>query len=329
MRQEAEWYGRSDYAQWLFGADGIARDRMRVRRGLGVIRSHPLWYSGVMLRRGISFFRFSQVPVIASEAPVSHPLNTNDVRPVWSFAPTELLGGVSPGAQASSATGQTAKLLSDNTKYGPQLTSPEIIVAKQSDYLLRLPLKLEDGRVSVKITNVPGTRELSSAEIDLVEGVSSQNQPLQTLEIPFVTGDLTQIRVVVANNAPASARSIVELHRFELFDLGQSSQTWMHYPRLILRGCQRLFITAIIVPFAVLGIFLLIRSRNWLALLLLLIVPAYYMLIQSALHTERRYVLVIQYFFLILATVSLCWFLRLLDEIGIGRRKTCAAELNN
>jgi hypothetical protein len=50
------------------------------------------------------------------------------------------------------------------------------------------------------------------------------------------------------------------------------------------------------------------------------------MLVQSALHTERRYVLIIQYFFLVLASVALWWVYGLLKR-GVARigQKTKAA----
>jgi hypothetical protein len=44
MRQEAEWYRQPEYALLLFGPDGIKRERMRMARGFGVIRSRPLWF---------------------------------------------------------------------------------------------------------------------------------------------------------------------------------------------------------------------------------------------------------------------------------------------
>src|SRR5262245_19375186 len=63
--QEAEASGRTDYLQGLFTADGIQRDRARVKRGVAVISSHPVWYAGVMLRRAGSFFRLARVPIVS------------------------------------------------------------------------------------------------------------------------------------------------------------------------------------------------------------------------------------------------------------------------
>jgi hypothetical protein len=48
-------------------------------------------------------------------------------------------------------------------------------------------------------------------------------------------------------------------------------------------------------------------SRRWRALALLLVVPIYYMCVQSALWTEFRYTLPMYYFLFILAAVGVCW----------------------
>jgi uncharacterized membrane protein YqjE len=56
---------------------------------------------------------------------------------------------------------------------------------------------------------------------------------------------------------------------------------------------------------------LLIVARKQRTLLLLFIVPAYYLCVQSALHTEYRYVIAIHYFFFVLAAAGCYWLGRL------------------
>ena len=63
--QEAKQSGRPDYADSLFGPDGIQRDRTRTAHGLRVIVSNPIWFSGVMVQRAISMFKFERVPIIS------------------------------------------------------------------------------------------------------------------------------------------------------------------------------------------------------------------------------------------------------------------------
>ncbi|MEP6820575.1 MAG: glycosyltransferase family 39 protein [bacterium] len=68
---------------------------------------------------------------------------------------------------------------------------------------------------------------------------------------------------------------------------------------------QKLFITAVFLPLALLGAGILFYQRHFQTLAILLAVPVYYLCTQSALHTEYRYVLVIHYFLFVLAAVAL------------------------
>jgi 4-amino-4-deoxy-L-arabinose transferase-like glycosyltransferase len=159
MREEAAAAGRPDYADTLFGPDGVARERQRLSRAFGVICAHPLWFAGVMVQRGVSMLRLERAPVISP--------------------------------------------------FGP------------------------DGE----------------------------------------------------------------------------SGSWLRIPRTILSVVQRLFITAIAFPLALLGIVGLIRMRAWGTIALLLIVPAYYLVFQSAIHTEYRYILVIYHFFFVLVATGVSFAL--------------------
>jgi len=309
MKQEAEDFHRPDYYGTLFNPDGVERERWRIRRGLKVIGSHPVWYIGVMFRRGVSFFRVDRVPITAAEAPVSHALEVANTAPAWTNSPPELIANAGfVSAQAKTALSTDAQKLrfeSDQTKYGVQILSTPIAVEKHHDYLLRLPLKLEDGRVTVRVTNDKQNAVLAATEVDLNEVLTPLDQPVNHLALPFVTGNESQICVSFGNNAPVSARSVAEIGRLELFDLGPSSQTWMRNIRFPIRTLQKFFVTAAVLPCVILGILALLWTRNLRPLILLLLVPAYYVIFQSALHTERRYVIAIHYFTLIFAAAFL------------------------
>ncbi|MDQ3744856.1 MAG: glycosyltransferase family 39 protein, partial [Acidobacteriota bacterium] len=151
-RQEAEAYGRPEYASSLFSPDGIERDRARTARALAVIRAHPLWFASVVVRRAASMLRLERTP-LTSSLPVS-------------------------------------------------------------------------------------------------EGLTRA-------------------------------------------------------PRLAVRALQKLFITALDLPLVLAGFFILARARKFRALAALLAVPAYYLCVQSALHTEYRYVLSVHYFLFVLAAAAL------------------------
>jgi 4-amino-4-deoxy-L-arabinose transferase-like glycosyltransferase len=63
IRGEAETSHRPEYANSLFTPDGIERDRARMARGFSVIRTHPLWFAGVMLRRAGSMLQLERTPL--------------------------------------------------------------------------------------------------------------------------------------------------------------------------------------------------------------------------------------------------------------------------
>jgi 4-amino-4-deoxy-L-arabinose transferase-like glycosyltransferase len=151
-RAEAEAFHRPEYANSLFSPDGIERDRARLARGVAVIRAHPFWFVGVMVRRAASMLRLERTPLRLS------PVNAG---------------------------------------------------------------------------------------------------------------------------------------------------TWQQSLQLSLRLVQKLFLTAVFLPLTLLGGFLLCYQRQFQSLALLLVVPFYYFCLQSALHTEYRYVLVIHYFLFVLAAVGL------------------------
>lgn len=151
-RLEAEKFKRPDYAETLFGPDGIERERFRVREGARVITSNPIWFASVMVRRAASMLRLERVPLIS--------------------------------ASASAVTGYP---------------------------------------------------------------------------FPF--------RVV-----------------------------------------QSVFKTVVVLPLSLLGVFILVAARRWALLMVLLAIPAYYFCVQSALHTEYRYILALNHFQFVFAAVAVCFF---------------------
>lgn len=313
MRQEADWYGKPEYAQVLFGKDGIKRDRMRLARGFAVIRSHPFWFASVMMRRAIASTRLDPVPLLAPESPVSHDFAHAKMTPVWTNSTQELAGkgASSPQATLTLVNDQWLRIDGDQTKYGSQKASEIINVRKGHDYVLYLPLKLEEGRMLVKITGAGQEKVVASVGVDLVEGASDQEQPVRNLAVPFVSASNHHVRLVIANFA--SQHPVVLVGPVKLVELGPSSNQWLRYLRIPISFAQRLFTTSWFLPLVVIGGVLLIRKRQVRCLAIILAVPAYYLFVQSALHTERRYVYVIHFFFLMLASVTLWWL------VGVAR----------
>lgn len=301
MRQEAEWYGKPEYAQLLFGADGVERERMRLSRGFAVVRSHPFWFASVIARRGLDSTRLDPVPVLARESPVSH-----------SFVHTY------PGPFRVSE--EWVCLKGDETKYGKIKSFDSINVRPGFDYVFHVPVALEEGRVSMKITDASERKELASVDVDQFEGVPAHKHPLRSLAIPFVSGHESEARIVVANNAvPHSA---VMVSPGTLVELGPSAQQWLRYVRMPIGFVQRIFQTAWMLPLTMIGLLLMMRERQWTKLALILVVPLYYLIVQSILHTERRYVYIVHFFFLILAAYALTQIIRELARRTIRRRQT-------
>jgi hypothetical protein len=65
----------------------------------------------------------------------------------------------------------------------------------------------------------------------------------------------------------------------------------LYYLNVPLKLLQRLFITAVVLPFFLFGVVVLLSRNEYSKLMLLSVVPLYYFCVQSLIHTEYRYVL--------------------------------------
>jgi Dolichyl-phosphate-mannose-protein mannosyltransferase len=309
MRMEAEMYNRPDYYGTLFNPDGIKRERLRLAQGFRIALSHPLWFSGVMARRGASMLRLERVRLTSTEPPVTHSLLlTDESAPVWAQSPAQLLSGATErSAQAHlelSPDAQWLRLVGDDSRYGVQLSSAPTGIHQDTDYVLLIPVRVERGRASL---SVEGKGHVyGSAFVETMEGKLPEEQPVRLIQLPFVSGsDAELIQIRIANGASKPDSPILHVGSVKLYELGPASYLWTRYPRTVLRAAQRLFLTAVILPLNIIGIVLLVRARRYRALLILLIVPAYFVCVQSATHTEYRYVLAVHYFLFVMTAVTL------------------------
>jgi hypothetical protein len=309
MKWEAEFYQRPDYYGTLFNPDGVKRERLRLAQGFAVMRSHPFWFFGVMTRRAFSMLRLERVRLISADPPVTHTLTSTDtLSPVWLNSPEDLLADSTVESKSVSATltpdGKMLRLQGDESKN--QLISAPISIEGGTDYVLKLPVRLRQGRMMISVEGLGDNYTYASTILEPQDWKSPEEQPLSIIEIPFVSRkDGGQVRVVFANNGAKGTSPVLEIAHLQLFSLGPASFTWTRIPRAVLRLIQKLFVTALMLPLAILGLILLIRARRTSAIILLLTVPAYFMCVQSALHTEYRYVLAIHYFLFILVAVAL------------------------
>ncbi len=307
MKNEAELYNRPDYYSTLFAPDGIKRERMRLARGFGVIRDNPFWFAGVMVRRAGSMLRLERARLISTNPPVSRRFHPTEAKPIWVGKSAELLAQAPEKSSAAqflaSSDGHTLRIVSDNTKYGTQLTTAALPVNPGHDYLFKLPVLVEEGRMSIDSVG-ENQNVYSSVVVDKAEVKHGDPQPRKIVEVPLVSTAVVA-SLSFKNAAPSSGGSVVEVGQVELFDLGPSSFLWTRYPRILINSVQRIFITAVMLPLGVFGLAILLKRRQWAIVIILLSVPAYYFCFQSILHTEYRYVLAINYFLFVLAALAL------------------------
>ena len=308
MKQEAEDFHRPDYYTTLFNPDGIERERARLARGFGVIRSHPFWFAGVMTRRAASMVRLERSRLVSTEPPVSRALNeASNPQPSWANTPAELLaGGVVQNRYSRalvSSDGQILNLTGDDSKYGGQFLSAPIAVKQNTDYVFTVPIKVETGRTRISVKGSNG-RVNASAVVESLETESPAEQPANQVQLPFVARGDDRVRLVFSNEASIPSNPVAQVGPIKLFELGPARFLWTRYPRFLIHGLQKFFLTAVILPLAIIGLVLLVIKRQWPALTILLVVPVYFFCVQSIVHTEYRYVLAVDYFLFALVGVT-------------------------
>ena len=309
---EAHVYNRPDYAESLFGPDGIERDRARLKRGLDFVKRHPLWFSGVMLRRIGFMMTYERTPVISRVPAVTHSLTTTSrLTPAWSTLPAELLASgqltVPPSTFMFAADEQALSITGSVPRDSTIFVSQFISLKPRTDYALQFPIDITEGRFVVGVTKADSRVLLASAAVpDALQGFPPDAPPVTVVQIPFASNEQRQVQVTI--NSAGENRMAASLGIMKLFELGESSYGWTRLPRVILRAVQKFFTTRQMLPLVFCGLALLIVGSSWRSLAILVAVPVYFLLAQSPLHTEYRYVLVIHYFLLVLAALTLYWF---------------------
>lgn len=307
MKMESEEHGRPDYYSTLFAPDGIKRDRMRVARASQIIKANPGWFLGVMLQRAGSMLRLERARRISTDPPVKQYADLNELQLRWRPSPENLSSTMErfPGVRVEMPDAQVLQMISSAPGNAIQLRTTPTEVKNEHDYVFRMKVVVESGRVALQAVGAGSGKVLSSAIVEKAEVKEGQPPPLQIVEIPFVSGDDGAVRLAMYNAAASNETSIVNVRSLELFELGASSFLWTRPLRWFVNAVQRLFLTAVILPFSLAGLVILIWRRSWHVLTLSLSVPVYYFCFQSLLHTEYRYVLAVHYFLFVLAGVAI------------------------
>ncbi|MFN2576652.1 MAG: glycosyltransferase family 39 protein [Pyrinomonadaceae bacterium] len=309
MKQEAELYQRPDYYGTLFNPDGVERERARLSRGLAIIGAHPLWFAGVMTRRASSMLRLERARLISLDPPVSHSTLIDSSTRVLIWTPDILLTNgltLSPQATVSRDSIETIQLVGDSSKYGEQLEFGLADFKQNTDYLFVVPVRMARGRMRVSIGDFPGTA-LSSTVVEALENTPAETQPEKLLNLPFVTRNNQKVQIIFSNEASDPANPVASLGTFSIYELGPARFLWTRYPRFIVHAMQKVFLTAVMLPLAIIGLLVVAFRRHSTALVVLSIVPIYYFCVQSVVHTEYRYVLGVDYFLFAFAAVAIWW----------------------
>jgi hypothetical protein len=331
---DAEWHNNPEYAGNLWKPDGVFRDRARMNRGLEVILSNPGWFIGVMIDRAWSMLRYNDsfghgrhyhiaaAPIVAREPAYGHKLS--DLTPagsVWVAGVGDLLtAGVSlSGHQREyiEDTSQWMEVVGDGSAYGDQFASAPIPLEQNTDYIFSIDAIGVRNGIAIRISDEARDKTLSPTvtlrplfEADQREdGVGSElssGDKTKTIQLPFASGNRTYARFVISNNLQGAGQPAALFGEASLFKVGATPFRWTRVPRLLVNGIQRyLFRTPTMLILITAGIILLVAAGRNGAVLLLVSVPLYYVLTQSFLHTEYRYITVIHYFLFTFAGVGI------------------------
>ncbi|HEX3084892.1 MAG TPA: glycosyltransferase family 39 protein [Pyrinomonadaceae bacterium] len=301
MKQEAEIYQRPDYYGTLFNPDGVERERARLSRGFAIVRSHPFWFAGVMAKRASTMLRLERSRLLSREPAITHQQEPSSERLVDQDL-SQILSEANPKpAQITDERGITrvVTFVTNDERYGVQIGWP-LPAKRNNDYLIETAVKVESGRVRLSVI-APSGQILNSTVVEPVEGKTGPDAYV-AVTLPFVATD-DNLRIIISNEG--SANNVVSITSTVVSELGAARFLWTRYPRFLLHGIQRMFITAAILPLAVIGLLIVIFRTKRAALVILSVVPIYFFIVQSAVHTEYRYVIAVTYFMFAFAGVGI------------------------
>ncbi len=312
MRQEAEVHQRPEYYGTLFNPDGVPRERARMKRGAGVIASNPVWFASVMVRRAASMTRLERTRLISTTPAVTNSIDTANLPPVVAPMTNQLLERCRTESSEAKAGFDLAHpealtLTGDDQRYGRQFSCGPFTVNAKTDYLAELSARIVQGRLRVSVEDANGRTYVSDI-LESLEIKQPGEQPLQTIRLPFVS--LTNAAQIDLSNEASDAPPDVQLSSVKLYELGPARFLWTRFPRVLLHALQKVFTTAVFLPLALIGLGLASFQKRIAAMIILSVVPLYYFTVQSAFHTEYRYVLAVNYFLFAFAAVTIGWFVQ-------------------
>jgi len=251
-----------------------------------------------------------------------------NLQPFWTERPNELFAsGNSKATQARVSLEhltQRIELVGDDSKYGAQLSSSTVPLKKDLDYVFAVPIQMTSGRMRVSIISSAG-KIYASTVAEALENTPPEAQPDNQVQLSFVSTGDDDARISFANEASTPANPIAKIGEIKLFELGPARFLWTRFPRFLVHGIQKIFLTAVFLPLAIIGLGLLIFKKNRRALIILGLVPVYFFCVQSIVHTEYRYALAVDYFLFALVGVTGSWAINLVNGgySLLGARTSC------
>jgi len=256
--------------------------------------------------------------------------------PAWSSStldPIENGTTVSRPAQATDLNdSRILQIISDEGQPAELHRYPQIDVKPNTDYLFKLPVALEQGSANVKVgTDDPrivlalvatsnaerlSKRKSKTGDADRLDSTTLPPR-MRILLVPFASGDNSQVRVSLFRSS--ADRTVMNVGKAELFEMGPTAYVWTKYPRAVIRAVQKnVFTTDVMRALIIAGLILLALTRRFRVLGVLLIVPLYFLLAQSPLSTEYRYILAIHYFLFVIAGATI-YYASLVIGKSVGR----------
>jgi hypothetical protein len=113
-----------------------------------------------------------------------------------------------------------------------------------------------------------GRRQANAAD-------ASVARPEVTVEMPFASGNVTELCLMLSMNDPLSIKPRLRVGGVELFEVAPTPYQWTCFPRAVLRGIQKnVFKTWVIRVLALSGVAVLVMIRQAGPLAFVLAVPA-------------------------------------------------------
>jgi hypothetical protein len=303
-RQEATLYGRPDYVEDLYRPDGILRERLRVGRAWAVIKGNKIWFLRVMARRAGKMLTYEPVSIVSAETSVTNSMDTSNAELAWRGSPHNLFPDMTDiGRITMSPDRQRFRVTGD----AQQSTFPlsTIKVQPQSDYLLAVPVRPVEGRMTINVIRIDNGKTVASATVpDSIDPTAPKDGEFTLLSLPFVNPDADQLKIVVTGGDHDLSRDTIEMGPIDLYRLGPASYLWTKYPRVLVKTLQKFFTTRWMLPLALVGAVLLALARRFDALAVIGAVPLYYLCTHAPLHLELRYILPVHYFWGMLVASS-------------------------